>query len=314
MEPTERRPRVLGIGDNVVDRYSQLRPERCGDPHAEGTSAGREAMFPGGNAVNVAVYARRAGADSAYWGVTGDDAAGAAVRAALRAEGVDLFRARTAAGPNAWARIELVDGDRIFRGSDDGVSEFSLDEGELAALGAYDVAHTAYSGSLIGQVPAMAQHTHVSFDFSHHWREPWAETLLPHLFLAAFSASQLSAEETARLLDWAVARGARWALATRGDAGAVLASGTSRWRRPAAPVEAVDTLGAGDAFIGTLLTALAAGGAPGEGLAAAARAAAGACAAHGAFGHGAPLAPSPPPPSPQLPQLTPDHQDQAGTA
>lgn len=272
-EPPGAPARVLGIGDNVVDRYPDL-----------------GVMYPGGNAVNVAVYARRAGAASGYWGVTGDDPAGAVVRGALAAEGVDTRRVRTAPGPNAWAEVGLVGGDRVFKGSDDGVSEFTLDEDELAQLSAWDVAHTAYSGSLVDQVPRLAARTRVSFDFSHHWREPWAAGLYPHLFLAAFSASQLDQDAAAGLLEDAVRRGTRWALATRGGAGALLTDGVSWWRQPAAPARTVDTLGAGDAFIGTLLAALAAGGDPGPALARAARAAALACTAHGGFGHGAPLA------------------------
>ncbi|NSC19998.1 hypothetical protein FM076_01750 [Streptomyces albus subsp. chlorinus] len=266
------RPRLLGIGDNVVDRYPDL-----------------GLMFPGGNAVNVAVHARRAGADAAYWGVTGNDPAGALVRRALAAEDVDTGRVRTADGPNAWAEIGLVGGDRVFKGSDDGVSVFSLDEQELEALAGWDVVHTAYSGSLVAQVPRIAARTRVSFDFSHHWHEPWAAPLLPHLFLAVFSASQMDPDAADRLLGEAVRQGARWALATRGSAGAVLTDGGSWWRQPAVATAAVDTLGAGDAFTGTLLAALAAGGGPRQGLARAAEAAARACTAHGGFGHAAPL-------------------------
>lgn len=281
------RVRLLGIGDNVVDRYA-------GPPAGEAEGGGT--MYPGGNAVNVAVYARRAGADASYWGVTGDDRAGEVVRAGLHAEGVDTSRVRTAHGPNAWAEIGLDGGDRVFRGSDDGVSEFSLGPKDLRALGGYDLAHTAYSGSLSAQVPQMAAHTAVSFDFSHHWREPWAAPLLPHLFLAVFSASQLDEAETSRLLRTATDAGARWALATRGAGGAVLADGASLWRRRAVPARAVDTLGAGDAFVGTLLVTLVAGGDPESGLAEAAEAAASACTAHGGFGHGAPLSSTPVPP------------------
>ena len=48
--------RLIGIGDNVCDVYLHL---------AE--------MFPGGQALNVAVFAKMQGIDSAYLGVFGDD-------------------------------------------------------------------------------------------------------------------------------------------------------------------------------------------------------------------------------------------------
>ena len=48
--------RVIGIGDNVCDKYEHLR-----------------LMFPGGQAANFAVYAGMLGAESAYMGVFGRD-------------------------------------------------------------------------------------------------------------------------------------------------------------------------------------------------------------------------------------------------
>ena len=47
--------KVLGFGDNVVDKYEHLK-----------------VMYPGGNAVNFAVYAKKFGAErSAYMGIFG---------------------------------------------------------------------------------------------------------------------------------------------------------------------------------------------------------------------------------------------------
>ena len=50
--------KVIGIGDNVVDDYVHIRT-----------------MFPGGNALNISVYATMLGCESAYLGVFGNDAA-----------------------------------------------------------------------------------------------------------------------------------------------------------------------------------------------------------------------------------------------
>jgi sugar/nucleoside kinase (ribokinase family) len=97
-------PRLLALGDNVVDCYPDL-----------------GVMFPGGNALNVAVHARRVGASSAYVGVVGDDEAGALVRRALTDEGVDAGLLRVAPGPNAFAMVRVVDGNRVFGTGDVGV-------------------------------------------------------------------------------------------------------------------------------------------------------------------------------------------------
>ena len=58
--------RILGVGDNVVDRYREL-----------------ATMFPGGNPVNVAVAAHHAGAEAGYIGPFGSDRAGQVVLEAL---------------------------------------------------------------------------------------------------------------------------------------------------------------------------------------------------------------------------------------
>src|SRR5207302_5585498 len=107
--------RIVGIGDNVVDRYVSLGQ-----------------MFPGGNALNVAVFARRAGAEAAYIGAIGTDAAGHLIRQALRQEAVDASRLRVIDGPTAYADVAVVEGDRRFVGSSLGVSRFVPDAVDLA--------------------------------------------------------------------------------------------------------------------------------------------------------------------------------------
>jgi hypothetical protein len=109
--------RLRGVGDNVVDRYADL---------------GR--MFPGGNALNVAVAARRAGAAAAYLGAVGTDRAGDVVLSALHAEDVDVQRVRRVEGPNAYADVTVVDGDRVFVGGNATISRFWVDADDLAYL------------------------------------------------------------------------------------------------------------------------------------------------------------------------------------
>src|SRR5262249_25372429 len=56
-----------------------------------------------------------------------------------------------------------------------------------------------------------------------------------------------------------VERGARTAIVTLGNDGAVCCDGNGAWHCPALPVTAIDTTAAGDAYIGALAAALAAG-------------------------------------------------------
>jgi len=264
--------RLLGVGDNVVDRYRDLGQ-----------------MFPGGNALNVAVAARRGGASAAYLGAIGTDRAGQTVLDALRTEAIDLERTRIIDGPNAWADVNVVDGDRVFAGADIGISRFVLDEGDLTYASTFDLIHTGDNSMVESQVADLARHAPVAFDFSLHREPSYLDPLLPNVTLACFSASQDDEPAVLELLAQTIARGPRWALATRGMAPAILSDGRQIWRQPVIPARIVDTLGAGDSFIGRFLAGLFDGEAPAAALEEAARAAAVTCGSYGAFGYGVPI-------------------------
>src|SRR5258705_12173939 len=106
-QESRRMTSIVAVGDNVVDCYPGL---------------GR--MFPGGNCVNVAVFARRAGARTAYVGAVAPDEAGGAIRGALAAEGVATDRLRILPGRTAHCVIGHQEGDRVFLSFDLGVSMF----------------------------------------------------------------------------------------------------------------------------------------------------------------------------------------------
>lgn len=272
--------RVLGAGDNVVDRYLD-----------------RASMFPGGNAINVAVFAARHGAQASYCGAVGTDAAGRLVFDALESEGVDLAHVLRREGPNAYATIDLCDGDRVFRTSEDGVSVIGLDEVLRTEPEAFDVLHTAYSGSLIDAVPELSRRVPVSFDFGPRFvagYADYADSIMPHLWLASHSGAGLDDKGIAELLNFSHRKGARFALVTRGSDGAWLHDGAHVLRQPAVPARAVDTLGAGDAFIARVLVGLLRAEPAEIALASAARAASDTCTHYGAFGHAAPLPELPP--------------------
>src|SRR4051794_7203899 len=126
--------RLLAVGDNVVDQYPQ-----------------QAVMYPGGNAVNVAVHARRIGARAAYLGAVGTDRAGDVVLSALKAEGVDTTLTRVVEGPNAAAVVHVIDGNRVFADGDVGVSVFELTAADLQAAGTYDIVHTGECSNVESQ-------------------------------------------------------------------------------------------------------------------------------------------------------------------
>jgi fructoselysine 6-kinase len=261
--------RFAGVGDSVVDRYWDL-----------GT------MFPGGQALNVAVYAHRFGVQAAYLGVVGDDVAGRHILGAMQAEGIEIPRVRVVPGRSGFAEVALVDGNRVFMGGGPGVSEFRLSDDDLAYLQGFDLIHSSESSYLEDQLGLLAGVGRLSFDFSERRDPAYVEPLLPHVTIAEFSLSDMDDVEAETWIERIHSRGPRLVLATRGAAGALLFDGRAFWRQTAVETELIDTLGAGDAFIARFLVGVLRDEPFEDSLAAAATAAAGTCGAYGAFGYG----------------------------
>jgi fructoselysine 6-kinase len=259
--------RICAVGDNVVDLYP-----------ATGT------MYPGGNAVNVAVHARRCGANSSYVGVVGTDAAGQLVKAALAAEEVELERLRVANGPNAYATVYVDDnGNRSFGECAKNVSLFRLNEDDLQYLRSFDIVHSGECSVLEDQLSRIASACTVSFDFAER-PESYVLPLLPLVKIATFSRAGIATSEAERLLLWAQRHGPDTVVVTRGAAGSSVAKGDEIWHIDAEQATVVDTLGAGDAYIAQFLTALVAGESGEASGKAASGYAARVCGEFGAFG------------------------------
>jgi fructoselysine 6-kinase len=268
--------RILAFGDNVVDCYRD-----------------QNLMFPGGNCVNHAVFARRAGADTAYAGAVCDDDAGRLIRRALIEEGVDVSSLRIEPGQTAYCVIETQDGDRVFVGANLGVSIIAPSGDDLARLSDFDAVHTGRSSHVDAWLPRFAGLTKVSYDLATVHDPERIEQVAPHCFLLAFSAGGTAREEALELAQRARAAGARWSLVTRGVEGALLVGEAGVCEVPAQAVDAVDTLGAGDTYIASVLVGLLDNRHPEAILKEATDAAAKTCLMRGAFGHAAPMSVDP---------------------
>lgn len=265
--------RVLGLGDNTIDTYT----DAC-------------MQYPGGNAVNVAVMCRRLGAQAGYLGCVGEDAGGALLLEALRAEGVDVARVRMRQGANARAYIGHVDGDRIFLGSQPGVrGQYRLEPADETYIGGFDLVHSSiYSdlGDALARVRRYARR--LSFDFSNRWSDATLEQIAPDLEVAFLSCAEHSDARCMDLLMDCLRHGARVAVATRGSRGAMASVDGAMLTQPALPATVVDTLGAGDGFIAGFLLAHLDGQPLARSLRAGAQSAAQVCGWTGGFGHGIP--------------------------
>ena len=110
--------KIACVGDNCVDYY-----DNTGE------------AFPGGNPVNVAVYVRRMGGQSAYLGAVGSDEYGGLILRALEEKGVDVRRVKRLPGATALSHVCLIDGERVFGDYDEGVmAQFVLAPGDVEFL------------------------------------------------------------------------------------------------------------------------------------------------------------------------------------
>jgi len=264
---------------------------------------GAAAFAPGGKGANQAVAAARLGAPSGLGvrmvGCVGDDDFGRALRAALVAEGVDDTALRTVPGAPTGIAMITVDqhGENMITVAPGANREVGAAEvaaaGEGAGAAPTGAAHVLVISAEV-PVPAIAAALDASAG-----RQPRPLTVL-NLAPAPLEAADLVAKrpdwlvvnesEAAAVLGRPVsglpaaagaaadlvAAGAANAVVTAGAAGAAYHSENEGQERTVAafPVQAVDTVGAGDTFVGALAVALAAGVAPGEAVTAAAAAAA----------------------------------------
>jgi fructoselysine 6-kinase len=261
---------VACAGDNVIDVYL---------PSGQ--------RYPGGNAVNVAVAARRSGVRSAYLGAVGADDAGRRIQDALTAEDVSVSRLRVLPGSTAWCEVQLLDGDREFVGGDLGVSELKLTAEDFAYLADFAVVHTGDNSRLETQLSGLAAVTRVSFDFGDHTSDAdYVRALVGQVWCACFSAGHLPAEGATALADEMASLGPSVVLVSEGARGAQLLIHGARFRVASHAGAVTDSLGAGDALIGGVLAGLVGGSSPQDALEAGARLAARVVGHFGAFGYG----------------------------
>ncbi|NLG84255.1 MAG: fructoselysine 6-kinase [Firmicutes bacterium] len=232
--------KAVAVGDNCIDNYLAPINRR----------------FVGGNAVNVAVALRRHGIATAYVGAVGEDDYGRLILDALRAEDIDVSMVQVLSGVTGYTDVTLKDGDRIIGHEELGVMrDFKLDERTLDFI----VGHRLVHNTLLGQTaPYLRRFKEagmcVSFDYSEMRDEAFLSSTLPYVDIAFVSLPGAEWENAMQLATALTTRGPSLAVVTMGAAGSVASDGKNTWYQVALPVaRLVDTLGAGDAFIGTFL-------------------------------------------------------------
>lgn len=234
--------KVLGIGDNVCDKYLHTRT-----------------IYPGGNALNIAVFGKLFGAGAAYLGTFGDDEVGQHVYSVVKELGIDVSHCRLEKGENGCARVQLVDGDRVFlKGNTGGISRIkppvltALDEAYIAG---YDLIHTSIHSFMESELPVMRRAaSFVSMDFSNRYDEAYLRKCCPYIDCAEISCGDMAEEEIQRTMHQIMEFGCKHiVIATRGSKGAYVMVDGKIYEQSPCLVKAKDTMGAGDSFIACFL-------------------------------------------------------------
>jgi fructoselysine 6-kinase len=266
--------RVIGVGDNTVDTYLHMRM-----------------MFPGGNAVNVPVFARRYGHRASYIGWLGQDQRGQLILDALAAEDVDTSRCRVVDGPNGFCEVTIQNGDRVFGDYASGVChQIKLTDHDYDFVARHDLTHTSIYSAIEVHLPRLSDAArHLSFDFSQDWDRRLLQDTAVWVDIALLSFPGHTLQETEDLASWVHDLGPRVVIVTRGSDSAVACDRIRTYHQPILETEVVDTLGAGDAFAARFMVDYLDGADVPTALASAARSGAEACTWYGAFGHGIPF-------------------------
>jgi fructokinase len=266
---------IVTLGEILIDMFPAEIGRRLADVSAFRPS-------PGGAPANVAVAARRLGADSAFIGKVGDDAFGELLIETLQREGVETRAMRI--DPDARTTMAIIampnphHGEFVFYrnpGADMLLRPDELDEDLLRGTSALHIgsisliAEPSRSATLRAVEMARAAGALISFDVNYRpslWPKPEQAV---DTITAMFSRTHLVKvnEDELRLLTGTddpvagsqtiLAHGPTACMVTQGAKGSFMRVGDEIAFVPAFAVETVDAIGCGDAFMAGVLVCLA---------------------------------------------------------
>jgi len=260
----------------------------------ETVTGGNYYLAPGGKGANQAAAAARLGANVAMHGMVGDDQWAETVLAALAEDGVDISAVgKTSDAGTAIASILInADGENLIAvasganmlASADSLNSVSLTINDYLVLQmeveaeanwqALNIAHKAGATTVLNVAPAAIVPENVLSQVDFLVVNESEARLVAH------AMASLSLEDMAQALSKAYNL---TTIITLGPDGAIATQGEEMIRVPSLEITPVDTTGAGDAFIGTLVTMLSEGGSLKEAMEYACKSAALSCSKPGAM-------------------------------
>jgi sulfofructose kinase len=287
--PEAREVDVVGVGQSSIDHVCLVDglPEFAGKARMQGYT-----RLPGGQVATAVLACARLGLRAAFVGAVGDDEAGEIVLAPLRVAGVDVADVAVVAGAPTQLAVILVDrasGERTVIWHRD--PRLALAAGRLARerIARGRVLHLDGGDPDAGAWAAkVAREAGAAVVLDADTASPGMAPLLAEvdfpIVSQSFARSYFGTEDVRESLRGLRLAGARMAVVTLGDVGALASVGERLIASPGFRVEARDTTGAGDVFHAAFVWALCAELGPEASLQAANAAAAMNCRALGAQG------------------------------
>lgn len=246
---------VVVVGSANLDLVAQL--DRLPLP-GETLRASSYAEYAGGKGLNQAVACARMGARTAFVGCLGNDDAGEFLRTVLESEGIDTTHVRTIEAPTGRALINV---------DAHGENAIVVISGANAMVGSEGALFEIPAGKIVLAQLEVPQ-TVIATAFTHARRQG-SQTVLNPAPAAQLSAELLSTtdvivpNETESLAiggtDALLEAGVPTIVMTQGEYGVDIVTASDTRHIAPFTVTPIDTVGAGDAFIGAMCAELARG-------------------------------------------------------
>jgi sugar/nucleoside kinase (ribokinase family) len=258
-------PDVITLGEVVVDIYAN--PISASLKEANDFS-----ITLGGSQANVAVTLTRLGATAGFIGKAGADPFGDRFMELLRSEGVDTtYFTQIHGSPTPVAWVDASDPKNVdfilYRGADTKLTPDEIDPEYIASARLFlynSVTLTGGSKAAVERAVEIAKHRGLLVSYDINYRRPlWRDRAQARTGILKgmqgadiLKANEVDIELVAGTSDlpsaarWALAQGIKLCLVTLGAGGAYFYNGLAEGAVPAYKVQAVDTTGCGDAFVG----------------------------------------------------------------
>lgn len=228
--------KAAAVGYSCIDVYEKLNK-----------------FYPTGNGIDWGVHLQRNGIPVSVVSAVGNDSYGRLMKDMLKREEMDISHLRTEAGTTCLQKMELKNGtDRVHLDAVEGVMEnYELTEEDIKFVKAHPYMHTDLFGNALKYLKEFREYgVKVIMDFSvfsdnAEYNSDENYKNVDYAFLSYQEEDEYILEHIKRIQSF----GPAIVTATLGDKGSISYDGEQYYRCGIVPVEVVNTVGAGDAYI-----------------------------------------------------------------